>query len=187
MCVCVPFCLVSECEAVQWVPCCSYISVQFVPDLKLKFHFQVVNCLPLRPLAHSELKFKLAWPRTTALQHLGDCLTLSLPTNRCFALCPLIPPIISSSLFLSSRVILSPSQVCFPFFCVSFARLKFPIFFFKPSVLLPVHLHVTACFFLSPGSHQHSSMNVRVLERGRHCIDPHLWKWHRWQLLMITN
>lgn len=62
--VCVCVCV---CEKAQSEACCSYISVQFVPDLKLKFHFQVVNCLPLRPLAHSELKFKLAWPCTTAL------------------------------------------------------------------------------------------------------------------------
>lgn len=59
--ICVCTCVaVHFCEMAKQEPCCSYISVQFVPDLKLKFHFQVVNCLPLRPLAHSELKFKLA-------------------------------------------------------------------------------------------------------------------------------
>ena len=74
VCVCVCVCVCARaylcncvCEKAQREACCSYISVQFVPDLKLKFHFQVVNCLPLRPLAHSELKFKLAWPCTAAL------------------------------------------------------------------------------------------------------------------------
>lgn len=101
--------------------CCSYISVQFVPDLKLKFHFQVVNCLPLRPLAHSELKFKLAWPCTAALHHLSVCLSLSLAPRlylaRCFALCPLISspyypllsvPLISCYPFLPALLPLLP-------------------------------------------------------------------------------
>lgn len=97
---------------VQWETCCSYISVQFVPNLKLKFHFQVVNCLPLCPLADSELKCKLGWPCTTARctsQSVSLFLSLSLSPSLshslfCSALSSLCP-IMLSSLLLSFLVI----------------------------------------------------------------------------------
>lgn len=99
------------CERERESECCSYISVQFVAELKLKFYFQVVNCLPLCPLADTELKFKLSWPCTAALctnQSASTFLSPHLSLTHCFAL-PSHPlcPIIVSSLLLSILVICS--------------------------------------------------------------------------------